>query len=325
MNVEQTVENFLQRLPWRRRNQEFLIDLVDSCPGACPTCPVGVQPRRNGHRMSLDTFKRILDKAQSECNVWKIQLYRWSDPLMHPDIHLFIEECRKRGIPSSTSSFLQSTLCDWEKVAASGVTEFRVSFSGWRKMHIYQAPATAERFIRKFDMLSALKWHPDTAKVFFFHEYKDNADEIPYAREMAEVSGFKFVTFPATFMVYDRIIEGYTEEDLKTIAMLTETPEENIARHRRKPDANDWCSMQEREVVLDSYGRMNLCQMMFPKQYQMGDFLTTPLSELRAKVMQHSMCPRCKAKGVGHYALIFSDPAKDEDTVAVANEGKYQE
>jgi sulfatase maturation enzyme AslB (radical SAM superfamily) len=323
MKIEQKVENFIQRLPWRRRNQEILIDLVDSCPGACPTCPVGVDPRRNGHHMSIDTFRRILDKAQSECNVWKIQLYRWSDPLMHPDIHLFAEECYRRGIPSSTSSFLQSTTCDWYKLAASRVTEFRVSFSGWKNMHIYQKPATAERFLKKFEMLSKLPWAEETAKVFFFHEYKDNRDEIAPARELAESHGFKFVTFPATFMVYDRIIEGYNDEDRKTIAMLTETPEENIARHRRKPDANDWCGMQEREIVLDSYGNMQLCQMMFRKQFKIGNFLTTPLDKLRAQTMKHSMCPKCKAKGVGHYSLIFSDPAKDEDTVATANEGKY--
>lgn len=325
MRIEQRIENFVERLPWRRRNQEILIDLVDSCPGQCPTCPVGVQPRRDGHRMSIELFRQILDKAQSECNVWKIQLYRWSDPLIHPKIHEFVEECERRGIPSSTSSFLQSTLCDWDALAVSGVTEFRVSFSGWKGMHRYQYPATPERFLKKFDMVAALPWHPKTAKVFFFHEYKDNRDEIAPARELAESHGFKFVTFPATLMVYDHIIEGYTKEDEETISWLTETPEQNIARHRRKPHKNDWCSMQEREIVLDSYGRMQLCQMMYPAKYKMGNFLSTPLSELRSQIMRHSMCPKCKAKGVGHYALIFSDPAKDKDTVAVANEGKYKE
>ena len=323
MNLEQKTENFLQRLPWRRRNQQLLIDLIDSCPGGCPTCPVGVQKRRDGHRMNLDTFKRILDKAQSECNLLRVQLYRWSDPLTHPKIHEFIEECVGRDLPCSTSSFLQHTTCDWDAVAASRVTEFRVSFSGWKGMHKYQYPATPGKFLMKFDMLSHLEWHPDTEKVFFFHIYKDNKDEIEPARKLAENAGFKFVTFPATLMVYDHIIEGYTKQDLETISWLTESPKENIARHRRKPHKDDWCNMQERDITLDSYGRMQLCQMMYPAKYKMGSFLDTPLRDLRSAIMKHPMCPKCKKAGVGHYALIFSDPAMDVDTVAVANKGKY--
>jgi hypothetical protein len=324
MIIEQKVENFIQRLPWRARSQEFLIDLVDACPGACPTCPVGVQPRRDGHRMDLDTFRRILDKAQKECKVWKVQLYRFSDPLIHPTIHEFVEECVRRGLRCSTSSFLQGTNCDWDKLAASKVTEFRVSFSGWKNMHIYQKPATTERFLKKFDMVAQLPWAKETAKVMFFHKYKDNLDEIERAKVLCESHGFKFVTFPATMMVYDHIIEGYTDEDQGTLAMLTETPEQNIARHRRKPDANDFCSMQEREVILDAYGNMRLCQLMYKEKYVIGNFLETPLAEMRKKIMQHPMCPKCKAKGVGHYALIFNDPAVDVDTVAVANKGKYK-
>jgi hypothetical protein len=324
MNLEQKVENLVQSLPWRRRNQEILIDVVDACPGSCPSCPVAVDPRRDGHRMSLDTFKRILDKAQSEVNVWKVQLYRWSDPLLHPDIHLFIEELYRRGIPSSTSSFLQTTNCDWDKLAASKVTEFRVSCSG-HQMNKYQKPATLDRFIKKFVMLSALPWASETAKVFFYHLYKDNQGSIGFFRDLAERHGFKFVTFPATFMVYDRIVtKSYTAEDKETISWLTETPEQNIARHRRKPDSKDWCGMQEREIVLDSYGRMNQCQMLFKAENRIGDFLETPYKELRKRAMDNPFCLKCKAAGVPRYSLIFSDPAKDPDTVAVANKGKYK-
>lgn len=324
MNLLQIGERITHRLPWRTKNQQILIDLIDVCPGACPTCPVGVQPRRDGHRMSLDTFKQILDKAQKECNVWKVQLYRFSDPLMHPDIHLFIEECVARGIHCSTSSFLQKTTCDWEKVARSGVTEFRVSFSGWKNMHIYQKPARITQFVDKFIMLSSLPWSDRTSKVMFFHIYKDNGDEQKMARVWAESHGFKFVPFPATMMVYDHIIEGYTDEDLKTISMLTETPEENIARHKRKPRRNDWCGMQEGEITLDAYGNMRLCQLMFKTKYIVGNYLDTPLADLRKKVMRDPMCPKCKAKGVGHYSLIFADPVVEEDPVATADRGKYQ-
>ena len=325
MRIEQKVENFIQRLPWRKRNQELLIDLIDTCPGACPTCSVALDPRRDGHKMDIHTFRRILDKAQSECNLWKAQLYRFSDPLMHPDIHLFIEECYRRGIPSSTSSFLQTSRCNWDKLAASHVTEFRVSFSGWKGIHKYQYPATPGRFLKTFEMASKLPWSSDTLKVFFFHIYKDNKDEIEPARHLAESHGFKFISFPTTFMAYDRILNGYTEQDRETLSWMDETPEQNIARHRRKPDVNDFCAMQEREITLDSYGKMHICQCYFQNEFIVGDYLTTPLKELRKKIMNHKLCPSCKAKGIPRYSMIYSDPVTDKDTVAFANKGKYKE
>lgn len=327
MNATQIYERIRHGIGQRINGTELLIDLVDSCPGKCPTCPVGTDPRRDGNRMSLDLFRRILDKAEKEFpgGIRKTQLYRWSDPLMHPDLHLFIAECVARGIRCSTSSFLQSTTCDFEAVAASGVTEFRVSFSG-SDMRKYQTPATPERFMAKFEMLAKLDWHPNTERVMFIHKYKNNTHEIPLMERYARDHGFRPVAFPATFMVYDRIIEkSYTPEDMETISWLTETPEANIARHKRRPHADDYCLMQEKEVTLDSRGNMQLCQLMFPAKYRMGNFLDTPLKDLRKKVREHPMCKRCKPTGVGHYSLIFADPAIDPEPVLTADEKKYIE
>jgi pyruvate-formate lyase-activating enzyme len=323
MRIEQKVENFVQRLPWRKRTQGILIDVVDACPMRCPTCPTGVQDPRDGHKMTIETFRRLLDKAQSECKVWRIQLYRFGDPLLHPEIHLFVEECEGRGIHTSLSSVLQTTRCDWQKLAHSRVHEFRVSFSGWKNMKVYQRNATPERFIEKFDMVSRLDWAPETIKTMLFHVYKDNQDEIQRAREMCEAHGFKFVALPATSMVYDHVVEGYTPEDIETNKLLLETPEENIARIRRPGHPDDFCNMQEREIVLDSYGDMRLCQAMYENRFVVGNFLAEPLEVLRSRIMRHPMCPKCKAKNVPRYMLCYADPAEYDDPVGVANETKY--
>lgn len=308
------------------RGLTLYVDVIDACSSRCPTCPVGVDPLRDGNRMSIETFRKILDKAQSEVKIRKVQLYRWSDPLLHPLIHEFAAECVSRGIRCSTSSDLQATNCDFRALIETRLNEFRSSFSGWKSMHIYQKGATAERFLKKFKDISHLPRYPETRWVMFFHEYKHNREEIPKAKQLAEDFGWDFVTFPATFMNYDRIVEkSYTEQDRITLSLLTETPEENIARMRRKPKATDYCMMQEKEITLDSHGRMRLCQLMgYTDKYIMGDFLTTPLSELRSRIMQHPMCPKCKAMGVGNYSLIFADPAIEQDPVAKANLLKYE-
>jgi len=311
------------RVGGKVRGLTMYVDVVDACGFSCPTCPTGVQPRRDGHRMDIDMFRKIMDRAQDQCKVRKVQLYRWSDPLLHPQIHQFITECISRNIRCATSSALAHINADLDAVIESRPTEFRISFSGWKMLHVTQKGNTVERFMKNFDRLNKLPRHKETKWVMFFHQYQHNFDEFDAAKKLADDNGYEFVAFPATFMVYDHIIEGYTKQDEETLSMLIERPEDNIKRFTRPPKSTDYCMMQEKEITLDSYGRMQLCQLMYKSKYIMGDFLTVPLKEIRKKIMKHPLCGTCKGMGVGRYSLIFADPAVREAPVEAANEGKY--
>jgi hypothetical protein len=281
--------------------------------------------------MTIDMFREVLDKLQfkDKINIHKIQLYRWSDPLLHPDLHKFIAECNLRGIRSATSSVLQAMQCDLEKVIAAKPTEFRVSFSGWEKMHIYQKGARPERFIENLKRLAYMPTHPETKRVFFFHRYKTNRHEEDRARVLAEDYGYHFVPFEATYMVYDRIVENYTGEkpyeawEIKDIDMLTETPEQNISRLKHKPTSNDYCSMQKREITLDSHGRVQQCQMMYKENFIIGNVMHRPFKEIRKDIVNNPFCKTCKASGVVSYARIFGDPAVKPVPKETADKGKY--
>ena len=311
---------------------ELLWDIVDACPMRCPTCPTGIQPSRDGHKMSIRTFRNILDKLQYEdkIKIYKIQLYRWSDPLLHPDLHLFIAECNARGIRSATSSVLQAMNCDLEKVLAAEPTEFRVSFSGWRSMHIHQKGAKPERFMKNLEIISRIPTSPKTQRIFFFHRYKDNLDEEPFAKLLAEQHDFKFVAFEATYMLYDRIVENYTgerpytEAEKAAINRLTETPEENISRLKKKPREGDYCRMQREEITLDSHGRVQQCQMMYPERFIRGNIMDEPMKDIRKRIITEKFCHSCKKSGVIPYSKIFGDPAMTEDPKAIADSWKYK-
>jgi radical SAM protein with 4Fe4S-binding SPASM domain len=321
--IQQRVDKFFKRLPWRRRNQVFLIDVIDACSLRCPTCPTGVQLPRDGARMSLDMFKKILDKGQKECNIMKVQLFRFGDPLLHPKIHEFIEECNRRGLKTGVSSALQATNCDWQKLAASKVTEFRASFSGWKNMHIYQKPAKIERFLEKFEMVSHLPWAKETTLTMLFHEYMDNKDEIGPARELAESHGFKFIPIPAQMMVYDNIVNGYSPRDHATLDLLFQTPEEDITRLKHAPTGEEFCGMQEREVTLDAHGNMRLCQFMYTTDYIIGNYLERPLKEMRKEIINHPWCVKCKTKGLVGYSMCYADPVTSKNPVKEVGGAKY--
>ena len=302
----------------------YMIEVVDACPMRCPTCPTGVEIPRDGHKMDLQTFRRILDLAQfrDKVQIRQIQLYRWSDALLHPRLHEFIWEAKRRGIGTTTSSVLQTTNCDFQKVFDAGPAEFRISFSGWRNMEYYQKNAKPDRFWKKVDLLDKLKRNPETRYVMYFHQYKDNLDETDEARKWAEHYGYDFITFPATNMNYPSIInDNYTPLDKEVNSRLLETPEENIARIKNRH--LDYCRMQEKEVCLDTYGNMQQCQLLYNREYVVGNYLVTPLKEMREKIMKHPICLKCKAKGVGDYSLIFGDPVRYVDPVPNAQKNRF--
>jgi hypothetical protein len=301
----------------------LFVDIIDTCSFGCPTCPVGVEKRRDGNRMSIGEFREILDKAQLETKIRKVQLYRWCDPLLHPDLHLFIKECRKRNLRCATSSALKNWNCDIEKVIEARPDEFRISFSGWKNLIIYQKGNTNKRFFENFERLCKLPKYKETVWTLYFHQYKDNLDETERARELAESNGLKFVAFPAQYMLYDRIVEGYKEEDKAGLRLLIETPQHVISKLKVQPEEDDFCRQQNNELVLDSHGRVQLCQMMYGERFIVGDFLE-PLSELRKKIVSHKFCKGCKASGVPKYSnLCYADPVLHKDPHGKAVDGKF--
>lgn len=317
------IERLKNRIGKKFKGLTLYVDVIDMCPLRCPTCPTGVQGSRPEIAMRPETYEKILVKTLSECKIRKVQLYRFGDPLLHPDLHEFIEIGHKYGIKSSLSSAIQVVYADMRKVIDARPSEFRISYSG-KDMHLYQRGANLGKFLENLYKLDRLPRHSETRWVMFFHIYKDNFEEIAPAKELAKEYGYDFVSFPATFMVYDHIIEGYTERDKKTLAMLTETPKENIARLLKKPKATDYCNMQEGEITLDAKGQMYLCQCMYKPKYVVGDFLTTPLRDLRKIIMEAPICSRCKEMGIVKYSFIFGDPSFIKDPISKANKYKYQ-
>jgi hypothetical protein len=140
---------------------------------------------------------------------------------------------------------------------------------------------------------------------------------------MAKDNHCEFFSFPATYMMYENIVSGeYPPYDKLILSRLPETPEQNIARFKKKPKSTDYCLMQSKQVTLDSYGRMYLCQMMYNSKT--GDYLKVPLKDLRRQILASEFCPKCKASGVPMYARCYGDPIVWDNPVEEANKGKYK-
>ena len=293
----------------------YNIDLVDNCVLRCPSCAVGSIGGRKPHRMTFDFFRRILDKAESETKIRHIQLYIYSDPCQHPDLHLFVAECTRRGIKTWISTMLQTTFCDFSKVIEARPTEFRISMPGWEKMSYYQGGAKPELFNKKFCEVIKLPHYPETTWTMAYHVYKDNQGEIDKARRLAETNGIKFVALPSIFMPMEKMVENrYSERDREVISRMLETPEEATSRMK----SSDYCPCFK-QVALDAHGKVYLCQLIYEQRFVLGDYLAMPFKEIMSAIRSHEFCGKCIAFKGNQYQSCYSEFVSSPDPIAQAN------
>ena len=299
----------------------FIIDIADFCPLSCPSCAVGSIGRRKGGYMSFDLFRRVLDKAQGECKVRRVQLYGYCDPCTHPDLHLFVQELTDRKIQSMLSTMLQTTKCDFDKVIEARPSEMRISFPGWKHMEYYQRGAKVERFDRQIERVHYLPIHPETRWTLLFQLYNDNRDEIDRARRLAEDCGWTFVVLPAIFMPCEKMVEGYySEQDKEIISHLIETPEQTLQRLKF---STDYCLLWK-QITMDAEAEVYLCQLIYEDRFKIGNYMTTPLHKLQRTMRHHPFCTPCMRMGAHAYQFLYGDFCKYEDPITVANKRRFK-
>ena len=297
------------------------VDLLNGCILRCPSCGVGSIGRRKSAMMNIQTFREILDWVGK---IRRVMLYVYSDACMHPNLHLFVQECTDRGIDVWISTMLQSTRCDFEKVIEAKPTEFRISFPGWDHMGFYQPPAKTRLFNKKFKQVVRLPRYSETTWTMAFHLYRDNTAEVETAKALAEDNGLKFVALPSIFMVGEKVVEkNYSEQDLELISHLVETPEEAIARIKK----SDYCQMWK-QITLDAKGDIYLCQLLYEDRFRLGNFrdkvpfpnqnLSMSRKYAEHLIKTHPFCNKCTTSGMNVYQNCYSEFIKYDDPVGDA-------
>ena len=60
-------------------------DVAAACSLRCPSCPVGNIGKINPTGLiDKDLFRKIIEKADREYNIWQVSLFNWGEPSLHP-------------------------------------------------------------------------------------------------------------------------------------------------------------------------------------------------------------------------------------------------
>ena len=300
-----------------RRRFSFHIDVFSHCNLRCPSCLVGssygdVKAWPRG-LMAADLLGRILDKAQSECEVAEVHLANWTEPLLHPDLPNLLREIRIRNLPCLLSSNL-NVLHDPERLLAENPDQFRVSLSGFTQAVYEIGHRGGDIEVVKANMRRLAKAKSETGSgtriEVLYHRYLHNVDDIVPMADFAKSLGFEFRTHLAYLTIVEKVIEfsegRATPQDQEIIARLA-LPLDRALEVSSREQRSKTCRLLEDNVTLDVKGNVMLCNgSSMAGANVIGSFLELPLVELQKRRRQKMLCRSCMKLGLVDYFHLAS-------------------
>jgi MoaA/NifB/PqqE/SkfB family radical SAM enzyme len=273
----------------------YYIDIVDACNKKCPACWRGSRVMKNtGQKMDFDLFKPILDKIVSIISPTPniVCLFNWTEPFLHPDTTLFIEECKKRGLRSTISSnFALKNIKDSIQGAINaGLTKLIVSVSGYTDDvygEYHRKGSGIDVVLGNLEFLSTvISENPSTIVDVHYISFPYNQHEIEDFRRFCNDHKLNFIVkkgtgYNSTAGQWNNLLEpSFSEKPLT----LTSDWKSEV-----KPCAQifDMCS-------IDYRGDLYLC-CAFPylPNMRIGSFLEMDVADILLQRVTHPACQKC--------------------------------
>jgi MoaA/NifB/PqqE/SkfB family radical SAM enzyme len=307
----------------------FNIDVLGSCNLKCPSCPVGnfTDARNPTGFMSPALLEQIMQKATSESQVCGVQLFNWTEPLLHPQLAELVKIVQSYGVPCALSSNL-NILKNIDDVMSANSHNFRVSVSGFNQT-IYGMTHRGGDIDRvKKNMIalaeSKIRTRSKTIINVLYHRYLGNLDDELLMRKFTEDLGFNFETSWSFMMPIEKVLayvgENIAEttlnnEDLELIQKLSLPLREAIDISQKYK--NSACDLRDGQMTLDFQGNVQLCCGVYDSsRFTLGSFLSFSSTELQQLKYQNDLCNKCMDKGV-HVYFVFGAP--EFNNIAINN------
>lgn len=167
----------------------LIVEPCNFCNLKCPLCPTGQRLPAERGKMTMETFKRIIDELHPYC--WHLNLFYLGEPLMCENLPFMIRYARQRKMKVSVSSNLNLLN---EKMADSlidaGLNHLIVSLDG-TSQESYEKYRIGGNFNKVIDSIILLnekkkqKASPYPRIEIQFVVFKHNEQEVPKIKELA--------------------------------------------------------------------------------------------------------------------------------------------
>ncbi len=266
-------------------------------------------------------FEEIIKKIKLDTPADEIgiNLYNWGEPLLHPELPLFIELSRNYGFYVAVSTHF-STAQNFDSVIKAKPSYFRVSMSGYCPETYSQTHSGGDIHLVKSNLfrLSYLLKHLKAEKMnahICYHWYRHNiGDDLEKTEIMSQELGLPVIHKIARLYPLEKIIEVLDQNGEKSqpkiIDLLLVTPDEwreNVCRS--SSSVHQECLMRENEMAINSDGSVTLCCLTYSKEYIIStSYLDSTFQSLQAAKNEHPICVICGKYGIHQSHSQDDDP-----------------
>jgi radical SAM protein with 4Fe4S-binding SPASM domain len=183
----------------------YFIDPINICNLRCPLCPTGLGTlARPRGRIALDDLKRIVDEIAPYA--YRVELYNWGEPLLHPEIVEIIEYASQRRISVRLSSNLNQLDADLaQRLVKSGLSQLIVSIDGatQESYAAYRQRGQLDRVLSNLALLLNTRRELKLRTPFIIWRMmvgRHNEHEVDTVRKMAHTMGVDSFSTGALFI-----------------------------------------------------------------------------------------------------------------------------
>lgn len=279
---------------WRLVNRfrgyptQLLIETTNVCNLSCPMCTTAVgqneSERKKGY-LSLDDFKRMIDRAERYVN--SVGLFFGGEPMLNKDLPAMVRYARAKRIEtffSTNATMLTDEAI--EEILGCGLDKMTISFDGLSRetYEKYRVGADFHDVYAKIQRLARRKREKGLARPHLqlqFIVMKHNQHEVARLAEAKRDLGVDEVVVKAV------AIPTWIYDDAgKVNALFAEwLPEKKWSKYKGaaagaavkgKQNRCEWL----RKGVVHWDGRMSLCCFDYDAKHVYGNLLTAPLARI---------------------------------------------
>ncbi len=295
---------------------DYQVDVSGACNLRCISCPRGnYQPQPKAGFMSSETFGKVLSKVLREDPfVGAVSLYNWGEPLLNPELAEIISICNDMSVHAALSSNLNIKK-DFSDVIKAKPTWFRVSTSGCGKNYeITHTGGKWDLFLN--NMYNLRRWqqefHPEMQVEVFYHIYKhNNGEDFQRMQAICDELGFTIRFRHAALAPLENIeavVDGrpLSPQARQTMELQALPAAEAMELARRQKDQ---ACCYERFLWITWDLKVSQCMEWFDPKLLLvpGDFLSTPLNEIKQARQNNLFCRRCKEKAIHRCYIVYGD------------------
>jgi radical SAM protein with 4Fe4S-binding SPASM domain len=247
-----------------------LIEPTNACMMNCLMCP-RKQMKRKVQYMDFELFKRIIDQAKWDDNLW---IHNFGDPLLHPKIIDMIKYVAKKGIKariSTNPNLLSEKMCN--NLINSGLYELMISLDAIDDKtykYIRGPNANYNTAVKNINRFLRLK--------------KENKSKIKVTMAMVQMKANKYDV--------EKYKEIWTKEGMDSLsihkisildasdAKIVEQGDDELFSKQFKHKENNFCAEPWIGMVVTASGKVVTCCLDYDEKYIVGDLNKESLKDI---------------------------------------------